>query len=117
MSTLSKEQIAQVAHETNRAYCQAMGDTSQLPWEDAPEWQKSSALKGVEHIQSNPDAKPEDSHNSWMKQKEEEGWRHGPVKNPETKEHPSFLPYDQLPASEKAKDYIFGAVVRTLSKL
>lgn len=29
------EQIARVCHEVNRAYCESMGDTSQVPWEDA----------------------------------------------------------------------------------
>lgn len=33
------EQIARMAHEANRAYCQALGDDSQPAWEDAPEWQ------------------------------------------------------------------------------
>ena len=33
-------QIAMVAHETNRAYCESIGDNSQPKWEDAPEWQK-----------------------------------------------------------------------------
>ena len=31
----------------NRAYCQMIGDNSQSTWEDAPEWQKQSARKGV----------------------------------------------------------------------
>ena len=34
------------------------------------------------------------------------------MKNPETKEHPCFVPYDELPEAQKAKDAIFGAVVR-----
>lgn len=32
----SIELIAQVAHEINRAYCQAIGDDSQPCWNDAP---------------------------------------------------------------------------------
>ena len=32
------EQIAQVAHELNKAYCESLGDNSQPSWEDAPEW-------------------------------------------------------------------------------
>ena len=41
------EQIAQVAHEINQAYCEALGDNSQTSWEDAPQWQKESAVLGV----------------------------------------------------------------------
>ena len=45
---MKAEDIAKVAHEVNRAYCEALGDTSQLSWEDAPEWQKASARAGVD---------------------------------------------------------------------
>ena len=37
------ENIAQVAHELNMAYCESIGDTTQPTWADAPEWQKSLA--------------------------------------------------------------------------
>ena len=111
---MTVEQIAKVAHEINRAYCQSVGDDSQPTWEDAPEWQKSSAIKGVEFHISNPDATPENSHESWLKQKTEEGWKYGPVKNPETKEHPCFVSYSKLPTEQKAKDYLFRQVVHSL---
>ena len=108
------EQVAKVAHEINRAYCQAIGDNSQPTWEEAPEWQKSSAINGVLFHIENPGAGPDASHNSWLKQKEDEGWKYGPVKNPETKEHPCFVPYDELPVDQKAKDYLFRQVVHSL---
>lgn len=108
------EQIAKAAHELNKAYCESIGDHSQPSWEDAPEWQKSSAINGVKFHLANPDAGTSDSHDSWLKQKEEEGWKYGPVKNPETKEHPCFIPYDQLPVEQKAKDFIFRQTVHSL---
>ena len=106
----SMEQVAEVAHEVNRAYCQALGDNSQPSWNDAPEWQRSSARMGVD-LHTMGDFGPEASHISWMKQKLEEGWKYGPVKNPETKEHPCIVPFDQLPVAQQAKDYIFRGVV------
>lgn len=111
---MTVEQIAKVAHEMNRAYCQSIGDNSQPTWEDAPHWQKSSAIAGVKMHINNPNATPEDSHKSWLKQKEEEGWKYGPVKNGETKEHPCFVPYNELPESQRAKDYIFRQTVHSL---
>lgn len=108
------EQIAKVCHEINKAYCEALGDNSQPDWETAPQWQKESAIKGVEFHLSNPNAGPDHSHISWLKQKEEEGWKYGPVKNPETKEHPCFVPYEQLPKEQQAKDYLFRQVVHSL---
>jgi len=41
------EACARAAHEANRAYCLAIGDVSQTSWDDAPEWQRSSARNGV----------------------------------------------------------------------
>lgn len=109
------EQIAQVAHEINRAYCLAIGDNTQPTWEDAPQWQKDSAITGVQFHLVNPDATPENSHESWLKQKTEEGWKYGPVKNPETKEHPCFVPYSELPEGQKAKDYLFRQCIHSLA--
>jgi hypothetical protein len=113
---MTKENIAQVAHELNKAYCEATGDNSQPSWEEAPEWQKSSAINGVDMHLKNPNATPEDSHKSWMAQKTEEGWKYGAVKNPETKEHPCFVPYNELPESQRAKDYIFRQAIHSLKK-
>jgi hypothetical protein len=106
--------IARVCHEVNRAYCQAVGDLSQPGWEDAPDWQKDSAVKGVQFHIDNPEASPSASHESWLKQKFDEGWKYGAVKNPEIKEHPCCVPYDQLPVEQRAKDYIFSALVREI---
>jgi len=30
---ITKERIAKVCHEVNRAYCAGIGDNSQVPWE------------------------------------------------------------------------------------
>jgi hypothetical protein len=111
---MTETNIAQVAHELNKAYCESIGDNSQPTWDDAPEWQRSSAIKGVEFHIANPDASPSASHDSWLKQKEEEGWKYGPVKNPDTKEHPCFVPYEQLPVEQRSKDYIFKQTVHSL---
>lgn len=111
---MKPEQIARVAHEVNRAYCQALGDESQPSWEDAPQWQKDSAINGVKFHLANPDAGPEHSHVEWLKEKTAAGWKFGPVKNPDKKEHPCFVPYEQLPVEQKAKDYLFRGVVHAL---
>jgi hypothetical protein len=110
---LTNEQIAKVCHEANRAYCETLGDTSQPRWEDAPDWQKSSAVNGVEAAK-NPAAKPSDSHDSWLTEKRATGWKFGPVKDPAKKEHPCFVPYADLPPDQKAKDALFLAVARAL---
>lgn len=114
---LTVEQVAEVCHNVNKAYCECLGDTSQLDWEEAPEWQRTSAILGVNMHLNNPHAGPDDSHKSWLRQKEEEGWKYGPIKNPDTKEHPCFVPYEDLPTEQKAKDYIFREVVHSLADI
>lgn len=111
---MSPAQIAAVCHETNRAYCAALGDNSQPAWADAPEWQRTSAIKGVEFHLANPGSPPSRSHEEWLKEKEATGWKYGPVKDPEKKEHPCFVPYDQLPPEQRIKDSLFIAVVDAL---
>ena len=111
------EQVAQVAHEINRAYCAALGDTSQPAWDDAPEWQRSSAINGVQFHMANPGAGPDHSHNEWMKEKVASGWKYGAAKDPVAKQHPCMVPYDLLPTEQKAKDYLFRGTVHALAAL
>lgn len=113
---MKKVEVAQVAHEINKAYCEAIGDNSQLPWDQAPDWQKESAIKGVEFHLGNPNASASASHESWLKQKAEDGWTYGPVKDAEKKEHPCYVPFEQLPKEQQAKDFLFRQTVHSLSK-
>lgn len=111
---LHNEQIARVCHEANRAYCETLGDSSQSPWDSAPEWQKASARNGVlfhvSRLEKGIKPSPSASHESWLEEKREQGWKFGPTKNAEMKEHPCFVPYDQLPIEQRRKDYIFAAI-------
>ena len=111
---MNRESIARVAHQINLAYCASLGDTSQPAWSDAPEWQKQSALAGVDMHLANPDATPEQSHESWLAQKVADGWVYGEVKDAEAKTHPCCRPYEELPPEQKAKDFLFRAVVHEL---
>ena len=113
---MDTKDIAIIAHEINRAYCSSMGDDSQAMWEFAPEWQQNSAINGVKFHLENVNATPEDSHNAWLKQKKAEGWKWGPLKNEERKEHPCFKHYSLLPVEQRAKDHIFSAVVQQLKR-
>lgn len=108
------EDIARIVHEANRAYCYTIGDNSQPTWDDAPDWQKQSAINGVVFHHDNPSAGPSASHEDWLTKKIKDGWKYGLVKNPDTKEHPCCVPYDQLPEDQKKKDALFVAIVKSL---
>ena len=112
---MTPEKIAQVAHEANRAYCRALGDNSQYTWEDAPQWQRDSAMLGVKLHIENPNAGAQASHESWMAQKQAEGWVYGTTKDPEAKRHPCIMLFDALPVEQQAKDYLFRGVVHALA--
>jgi hypothetical protein len=113
--SLSTEEIARVAHEINRAFCQSIGDETQVPWSVSPSWQKASVINGVIFHQTNPSATPEASHEVWMKEKELSGWKFGPVKDVAAKEHPCMVPYADLPQEQRSKDYLFRAVIHSLT--
>lgn len=114
---MTVEDIAKCCHEANRAYCETLGDASQRPWESAPEWQRVSAIDGVRFLLANPNAPDSASHDNWLAHKRADGWRYGPEKDAKKKTHPCFLQYDLLPKEQRAKDALFGAVVRALAPL
>jgi len=103
---------ARAAHEANLAYCAAIGDHSQLPWEQAPEWQRESAIAGVGGVMAGNS--PEQQHQAWCDDKAQHGWVYGPAKNSDTKTHPCLVPYGQLPPEQQAKDGLFVGVVMTM---
>lgn len=108
------EACARVAHEVNRAYCATLGDNSQPPWDEAPDWQKISARKGV--VGALGGNTPAQSHEGWLAEKVATGWVYGPVKDPDAKTHPCMMPYDELPAGQRAKDSLYLAAVRATAE-
>ena len=118
---MTVEDIARTCHEVNRAYAASLGDDSQPAWRDAPAWQRASAIEGVrfhlERLRAGRPASAEESHARWLRDKEQAGWRYGPIKNADTREHPCMVPYDELPAAERTKDALFAAVVDALGAL
>jgi len=105
------ETVARICHEVNRAYCEGIGDNSQKFWDEAEEWQRTSAIEGVKFSLLNPDATSEDQHKTWMKDKYLDGWKYGPNKDPEKKEHPCLVAYNTLPKEQRIKDALFQSVV------
>lgn len=105
---------AKAAHAVNKAYCEALGDFSQKEWEQAPTWQTESCIKGVVGVLEHQNS-PSDSHASWLKEKEATGWKYGPVKDEEKKEHPCMVHYDHLPFEQKQKDRLFVAAVKDMA--
>lgn len=109
--------VAGICHEANRAYCLSLNDYSQPAWTGAPAWQVESAENGVRFHLENPEATPGASHENWMRQKLEEGWSYGPVKDAVTKQHPCLVPFEELSLEQQVKDIWFSAIVQVLAPL
>lgn len=107
--------IARICHEANKALCETQGDKTQVSFEEAPAWQRDSAIHGVQFNIDNPEAPASASHDNWLKEKEEAGWKFGPVKDAGEKEHPCMVAFDNLPEHQKAKDHLFKAICSALS--
>jgi hypothetical protein len=43
-------------------------------------------------------------HNQWMAGRIASGWKYGTGRNDQKKEHPSLIPYEELPEEEKEYD-------------
>jgi hypothetical protein len=108
------EAVGRAVHEVNRAYCISVGDTSQVSWEEAPQWQRDSVLPQVLAVLNG--ATPKKLHDMWMQHKKQSGWKYGPVKDAEKKEHPCMMPYNDLPEIEKVKDMLFHSTVKSVMK-
>jgi hypothetical protein len=105
---------ARAAHEANRAWCITTGDTSQASWDDADDWQRSSAIEGVRGVLNGNT--PQQSHESWLAHKEQDGWVYGETKNSAEKTHPCMVPYEELSEDQRVKDDIFVATVTAFAK-
>jgi len=114
MDELQIGYIAKSCHEANRIWCQANGDQTQEHWNKAEQWQRDSAIKGVEFRINNPEAKEDSQHNAWMEDKIADGWKYGEVKNSENKTHPCIVAFSDLPKFQQKKDKLFCAIVDTL---
>lgn len=113
---MQPEQIARVVHEANRALQVEQRDPT-VPvsphWGNLDTETRASIINGVEGVLDGNG--PEESHTQWLNFKEAHGWKYGPKKDLDLKEHPCFLPYDQLPEGQKIKDQLFVAIVRVLA--
>lgn len=107
---METEQIAKVCHNVNKAYCESIGDNTQVTWEKAPEWQQKSAVSGVLFHLDN-DVTPEQSHENWVESKVVDGWIYGDVKDEGLKTHPCMVPYNDLPKEQRMKDLLFKSIV------
>lgn len=108
------EQVASICHEANRQLCLSIGDQSQKAWNEAPDWQKQSAVDGVTFFLKNPEIDASEMHENWMKDKRNNGWTYGTEKDEQLRTHPCMVPYGNLPIEQRTKDHLFRGIVKSL---
>ena len=108
--------IAILCHETNKTYCETLEDDSQKPWLETSDEFRQSTRDGVWAIIEGRVQKPEDSHNSWLENRKQNGWVWGPEKKVEAKIHPCMVPFEKLPPDQQMKDRLFLAIVLACSE-
>jgi len=108
------DHIARVCHEANKAWCEANGDFSQKPWDEAESWQREATYAGVRQRIDNPDSPKSAQHDYWMHEKLQNGWVYGEIKDGEKKTHPSLVPFEDLSEFDQKKDLLFVAIVEAL---
>jgi hypothetical protein len=111
---MTAEQIAQVCHEANTAYCLVVGDDALPHWSELDETYRQSSINGVALVLAG--ATPESLHAGWMKERLASGWTYGPKLDREAKVHTGLVPYAELPAAQKLKDALFASIVHTLKE-
>ncbi|WP_414639273.1 RyR domain-containing protein [Archangium sp.] len=113
------EVIAAACHSAWYAYTVlALGEKGE-EWLHAPEWQKESIRDAVRFwLRMGPAAVDIErkSHENWMRQRLDSGWRFGPSKDAEAKTHPCLVDYAELPESQRKKDTVVVQAFRAVSR-
>lgn len=112
---MNANQIAQILYDANGAMCR-INNEDWKPWNELTEEQQKGYEKAVLMKLSNPEMTPKEQHEAWMKQRTEQGWVFGEVKDVEKKTSPCLIPYEELPANQRIKDDLFQAIVLAMSK-
>lgn len=110
------EKIAQVVHESMRAWQKANGQEPIPGWGRAPRWMKDATIASVHWRIDNPTASASAQHEQWLSHKRADGWKHGRIRSAVKKLHPLMMPYSQLPEVEKRKDALLNALVDALAR-
>jgi RyR domain len=108
---MNKIQIAKIALEANRSYCEQRGEMPPPAWEDASEELRESLISGVAFILHNPASHVSAQHERWCENRWAAGWKWGEVKDYDAKTHPCLIDFDLLPVEQQAKDILFRNIV------
>ncbi len=104
------DELPKFMKEDNREAARRIGDVLGLaglilaPRKASQEWsdEEQATIRGI--IEQSLEVLAEGEHDGWVDSRLRHGWRLGPKKNIEAREHPSLKPYAELSEKEKNKD-------------
>lgn len=104
--------LAQAVSEANSVYRQYATNEPGRPWMTMTNDEQRELVLAVGRTLELRTDTPEACHVEWMKVREAEGWKYGEVLNPEAKESPYMMPWDQLIPEGKAKAELYLAILK-----
>ena len=109
---LTALQIAEMIHAVTSKIPRMDGSIVES-WDELDDCSKLSASKAVEMIYSSPKKTAQELHDLWMQLKVDDGWGLGEY-NLADKKHPCIIKFDELPESEKCKDFVWEHLTAAL---
>ena len=110
------EHVARLAHNVYRAYMTSVSKLS-LPYDSLDPHTKESLLDGVVSVLVGAVKSPQQSHENWLRFKADAGWIYGEELDRERKQHPCICSFDNLPITERVKDYLFVFSVQAANQM
>lgn len=114
---MSIQNIAKVAYQANKAYCETLGDTTHKDWRELRVVDELAYVERVKFIVDHPEASLEDLHNLWLASKLAEGWVYSPIKDIVKKTHPCVLSFTDLSSTGQTGHMLFKTIVFALKPL
>lgn len=107
---MTYDELPEFMKEDNREAARRIGDVLGLaglilvPREAGQAWENKEQATILDAIAQNLEILAEGEHDGWADARQRHGWRIGPEKNIEAREHPLLMPYEELSEKEKNKD-------------
>lgn len=111
MKVQKVEAIAKIYHQASKAYSETLGDYSGEDWHLMDDEYKKITCEAVDSLITE-DLTPRSVHEYWFEFRSKHGWKYGPIADKEKKEHPYFMPYDELPIEKRRRDSLLYEIVR-----
>lgn len=107
---------ARSAYGAVSATREAFGETMRPSWESLPPMTRAQLVEAARLVLLRG-ASPRGLHEQWLKDRLATGWTYGDTEDRVNRFHPAMLPWDDLPAEQRAKGHAFALVARAVGNV